>query len=183
MELAEYDLSKYIHQESEIEEGRTARPILDETEAKEILLSMMSAVQSLHEASPPILHRDINPTNILRLFDGRWVLADFSLAKFMHLPPLSTSFVSGSRQGMGTAHYTAPEQYTSLRETDVRTDIYSLGWLIWELFSKEGPFPRQEPSGLPERLEKVFLKSTEYAKEARYQSVGEMREELETSLD
>ena len=43
----------------------------------------MDAVEALHQNRPKLIHRDINPNNLLRLPDGRWVLADFGLAKFL----------------------------------------------------------------------------------------------------
>lgn len=174
MDLAEYNLTSYICHISDKRGKPSYRPMLESRESKEIIASIMDAVQALHQADPPIIHRDINPNNILRLFNGAWVLADFSLAKFLPPAPMSTSFATATHIGAGTANYTAPEQYKSLKSADIRSDIYSLGWLIWELFSSEGPFPRREPSGLPRKLEMVYLKATSYEQEQRYSTVAEM---------
>jgi len=172
MDLAEYSLPQYLETRRE---NYFQRPLLGQDEAIQIFTTIMNAVQSLHNSDPPILHRDINPNNILRLFDGRWVLADFSLAKFVPPRPVSTSFVTGTHMAMGTAHYTAPEQYQSLKNADVRSDIFSLGWLLWDLFSSEGPYPRREPSGLPKQLEEIFLKTTGYEKQHRFSNISELQ--------
>jgi hypothetical protein len=177
MDLAEFNLPQYL----DMTRNTLARPLLSHKEAIKIFTTIIDAVQVLHGSDPPILHRDINPNNILRLFDGSWVLADFSLAKFVPPRPVSTSFVTGTHMAMGTAHYTAPEQYRSLKNADVRSDIFSLGWLLWDLFSSEGPYPRQEPSGLNPELESIFLKATSYDRTHRFSTLKEMKHAFEKS--
>lgn len=176
MDLAECDLTEYIARQAIAQEKQGQRPVLKPKESMHIFTSILNAVDVLHNSDLPILHRDINPTNILRLFDGTWVLADFSLAKFVPPRPVSTSFVTGTHMAMGTAHYTAPEQYRSLKAADIRSDVFSLGWLLWEMFSTEGPYPRREPSGLPPKLEAVFLKATSYTPSDRLASIADMKE-------
>jgi serine/threonine protein kinase len=178
MDLAEFNLPQYL----DMTRNTLARPLLSHKEAIKIFTTIIDAVQVLHGSDPPILHRDINPNNIIRLFDGSWVLADFSLAKFVPPRPVSTSFVTGTHMAMGTAHYTAPEQYRSLKNADVRSDIFSLGWLLWDLFSSEGPYPRQEPSGLNPELESIFLKATSYDRTHRFSTLKEMKHAFEKSL-
>ncbi len=177
MDLAECDLVKYLHARAMESAGEGSRPILSSQEAQKILIAIMDAVDALHQADAPILHRDVNPSNILRLFDGTWVLSDFSLAKFLPVLPVSTTFATATHHaGMGTAHYTAPEQYRSLRNANKRSDVFSLGWLIWELFSSEGPYPRREPSGLPTALEAVFQEATSHEPEDRFATVGDLKQ-------
>lgn len=178
MDLAECNLFEYISRIGK-EQSITNRPILKRNEAAEIVCAIFSAVEALHTATPPIIHRDINPTNILKTMEGQWVLADFSLAKF--LPPETTHTTFATRThmaGMGTQHYTPQEQYQSLKLADQRSDIFSLGWLIWDLFSGDGPYPRREPSGLPEELETIFLKATSHEVEDRYQNIVDMKNDF-----
>ena len=177
MDLAESDLLRYISTARDPKDGtRPRRPVLSTEEGLAIFSAITDATLALHQSDPPIIHRDINPSNVLRLFDGSWVLSDFSLAKFLPPVPLSTTFSTGSHMAMGTAHYTAPEQYQSLRLADQRSDVFSLGWLAWDLFSAEGPYPRREPTGLPAGLERVFLKATSHDPVDRYPTVGELRQ-------
>lgn len=181
MDLAECDLPHYLS--SKISEGEDSRrPILDGKDANEILLSVVNALQCLHYADPQIIHRDVNPNNILRLFDGTWVLADFSLAKFLPPTPVSTTFMTKTNVIMGTSHYASPEQYRDLKSADGRSDIHALGWLIRDLYSAEEPYPRRQPSGLPQALEDVFHKATEYKKEDRYQTIDDMKQALVAAL-
>lgn len=180
MDLAECDLPAHMADQATTQEGPARTPVLPSAEAYQIFTAISTAVDVLHNSSPPILHRDINPSNILRLFDGTWVLADFSLAKFMPPRPVSTAFVTATHMAMGTAHYTAPEQYRSLKAADVRSDVFSLGWLLWDLFSSEGPYPSREPSGLPVDLEAIFFRAIDRNPEKRFQSVKEMMEAVRT---
>ena len=176
MDLAEYNLSQYL----DMSRNKLARrPVLSHKEAIKIFTTIIEAVQVLHGSDPPILHRDINPNNILKLFDGNWVLADFSLAKFVQPRPVSTSFVTETHMAMGTSHYSAPEQYKSLKNTDASSDIFSLGWLLWDLFSSEGPYPRREPSGLDPKLESIFLRATSYERTDRFSTLEEMKQAFE----
>lgn len=181
MDWAESNLQEYLHDRAETEGGRQ-RPTLGTAEAAAIMFAVADALACLHANEPSIIHRDVNPNNILKLPNGRWVLADFSLAKFIHAAPVSTSFASGSGMGLGTAYYAAPEQYRDLRNTDVRTDIYALGVLLWELFSASWPpFAREAPM-LPEPLEPLFLKATSRAPEDRHASIPEFRETLHSAI-
>lgn len=179
MDLAEYSMPQYF---DTLKPKGFQRPLLDKVEAVRIFTAIVDAVQVLHDSNPPILHRDINPNNILRLFNDNWVLADFSLAKFLPPRPVSTSFATETHMAMGTAHYTSPEQYKCLKDADVRSDIFSLGWLLWDLFSSEGPYPRREPSGLSPKLESIFFKATDYNRKERYSSAKEMKKDFEESV-
>lgn len=179
MDLGEHTLDQHLTKSKEKNEDKAQRPVLGTDEAANIFMSILDAVEALHSASPSIIHRDINPNNILQMSDGNWVLADFSLAKFLPPGSSSTTYATGSFQGMGTAYYASPEQYRSLKDTDERTDIYALGVLLWELFSSEFPPPRHNESGLTENLDKIFQKAFERDPEDRFQSVQEMKDAFE----
>jgi serine/threonine protein kinase len=175
MDLAECDLTKYMAEKAKRNNNNNARPVLAKTEASTIFLSILDAIEAMHEAKIPVLHRDLNPNNILRMFDKTWTLADFSLAKFIPPEPVSVSYATRSNVSMGTPPYMAPEIYGSLKNASFQSDIWSLGWLMWELFSSEGPFPREKPSGLPENMESAFLKAVQHKPNDRFKSVREMR--------
>lgn len=176
MDFAECSLATFIH-----DYGASGKRI-PTGDAYEILTSIMNGVEALHNNSPKIIHRDINPHNILKLSNGNWVLADFGLAKFMSTMAVSTGFQTSSQRGAGTAWYAAPEQYRNFLETDIRTDVYGLGMLLWELFSIASPPPSSDDHGLPEKLSPIFLKAIQRVPGDRYETVWEMKAALSEAM-
>lgn len=179
MDLAQCSLTSHLETVRRCQIQRS-RPLLPFQEAEIILHSVMDAVEALHNNSPKLIHRDLNPNNILHLPDGRWVLADFGLAKFISTAPVSTSFQTKTHRGWGTMWYTAPEQYDDFMNSTERTDVYSLGMLIWELFTPSGPPPSHE--GLPEKLSQLYLKATARDPNQRHRTVQELRREFVAAL-
>ncbi len=121
-------------------DGETLRTRLDrETqfgvdEAVSIAVSIASALQYAH--SHGVIHRDIKPENIL-LHEGRPVVADFGIA-------LAVSAAAGGRMtetglSLGTPHYMSPEQATADREITGRSDIFSLGSVLYEMLAGDPP--------------------------------------------
>lgn len=181
MELAESSLTEYAN--DAVASGAVqGRPLFEPEVATEVLRSMIAAVKALHERKPMIIHRDLNPNNILRLADGRWVLADFGLAKFLGTGRVATTFATRTQVGVGTAYYAAPEQYQDLKRTDARVDIYALGILLWELFTEVGPPVDRHDSGLAGGLLEVFLRATERDPGARYSDVQKFAEAFEEAI-
>jgi hypothetical protein len=181
MDFGSHWLTSYADQTARQQMTRN-RPVLSPTLAKQILDSVFDAVHSLHTSNPRLIHRDINPNNVLRLRNGVWVLADFGLAKFITSAPFSTSFKTTTQRGWGTEFYTAPEQYHSFLNVDERTDVYSLGMLIWELFTTTGPPPDREHHGLSDSLAQVYKQATHRDLAARFQSVADLRSAFETAF-
>ncbi len=178
MDLAQCSLTHYL--QLAMEKGNGKRPCIDLTEATSILRSIASGVHALHSAS--VIHRDINPNNVLLLSDGTWALADFGLAKFLPSAATATSFVTKTHVGWGTAYYAAPEQYRDFKRTDERTDIYALGMLMWELFAGAWPPPDVHNPGIPSYLAIIFGRAVEREPEARYQSVTDFLAEFNQAL-
>lgn len=172
MDLALCSLTYFISEKS------PTRPLSDTIDSALIFRSICQAAIELHTNKPHVLHRDINPNNILLMEDGRWVLSDFGLAKFISTAPISTTFQTMTQLGLGTTWYTAPEQYRNFKETSEKTDIYSLGILLWELFSEHYAPPDVRQSGLPENLEYIYSKATNRDQNERYNSVSNLLEEF-----
>jgi serine/threonine-protein kinase len=104
-------------------------------EAIEITRSIASALDYAHRQG--VIHRDIKPENIL-LHDGQAMVADFGIA-------LAVSQASGQRLtetglSIGTPHYMSPEQAMGDRALDARTDIYSLGAMLYEMLAGDPPY-------------------------------------------
>ena len=122
-------------------EGDTLRDKLDKEkqldidEAVEITKGVAAALDYAHRQG--VIHRDIKPENIL-LHDGQAMVADFGIA-------LAVSEASGKRLtetglSIGTPHYMSPEQAMGDRELDARSDIYSVGAMLYEMLSGDPPY-------------------------------------------
>ena len=143
-----------------------------------------------------IVHRDVSPQNILVTFTGDVKLVDFGIAKAGRSHMEDT----GSGQLKGKVPYMSPEQAQGLG-LDGRSDVFSLGVILFELCTGkrlfrgqnemdtlkmivegEYPKPRALNPNLPERLEKIILKSLEKDLAVRYQSAREMQGDLEEMI-
>lgn len=175
MDLARCSLGEHVEETFSEKPTGTDRPLLPFDEAKDIFLTIARAVEAMHQNDPPLIHRDLNPNNILRMPDGKWVVADFSLVKFRRGAVMTTTFATQSRRGgHGTQGYTAPEQWQDFSKADERADVYSLGVLIWELFSPAWPPMERGSLMLPEKLDVVVLTATDRHKDVRYSSVAKL---------
>ena len=178
MDLAECTLTEHLEQR----ERSMGRPGLVASEAVVIIDSVVAGVTALHLNTPPVIHRDINPSNILRLPGGQWVLADFGLAKFIGGSIRSNVFTTKTNQGLGTLYYPAPEQYRDLKRTDERTDVFALGVLLWELFSSAWPPPHASEPGLPTHLNNVYQRATQREPQKRHQTVEEFAQHFQSEI-
>lgn len=175
MDLAECSLTEYANSHA-----TNSKPLLSNDESVVIMRAMIEAVRALHGQRPTVIHRDLNPNNILRLPDGRWVLADFGLAKFIGTAAFTTSFATRTQAGVGTGYYGAPEQYRDFKRTDERTDVYALGVLLWELFTTGWPPPERQGLSVP--FAEVFARATAREPDGRYASVEEFATAFEFAV-
>lgn len=106
---------------------------LDKTLALQVLRQMLQALVEIHRQG--IVHRDIKPENILLRADGSAVLADFGVAKQIYK---GTGF-AGLEEIVGTPYFMSPEQAEGLDEDD-RTDIYSLGAVLYNMLTGQKPY-------------------------------------------
>jgi CheY-like chemotaxis protein len=99
------------------------------------------ALQAIHGAG--VLHRDLKPANIMFRADDSLALIDFGLAKQMRLH----AAITGTGQIFGTPYYMSPEQGHA-EPTDQRSDLYSLGCILYEMLTGERPFTASSPMGV-----------------------------------
>src|SRR5262245_3840732 len=112
----------------------------------ELFLPVCQAVQHAHQKG--IIHRDLKPSNVLvALYDGKPVpkVIDFGVAKAAGQPLTDKTLVTGFGNIVGTLEYMSPEQAeVNQLDIDTRSDIYSLGVLLYELLAGSPPFSRKE---------------------------------------
>lgn len=137
---------------------------------------LCDVLQYLHTRTPPIVYRDMKPSNVMLKPDGNIMLIDFGAAR-EYKPQNQKDTVL-----LGTKGYAAPEQYRFDGQSDARTDIYSLGITIFRLLTGENPeslcpIRKLRPEISP-GLEKILLKCTKTPKTERYQSAAALLEAL-----
>src|ERR1041385_3170220 len=191
---------------------REARHALTLSESLDVVIQIASALRAAHDAG--ILHRDIKPENIMVRRDGIIKVLDFGLAKLTEKLSAPSAVDSEAPTGMpaetdpgtvmGTVSYMSPEQARGLK-VDTRSDIFSLGVVLYELVTGRLPFEgatageviaailNQEPVPIarytleaPAELQRMISKALRKDREERYQGIKDLhldlkglREELE----
>lgn len=179
--------------------GKTLKQYIQEfsplspAKSVQIMKQLTSAIAHAHENG--IIHRDIKPQNILVDDEGNVKITDFGIATTLN----ATSYTQ-TNSVMGTVHYLSPEQARGGIATK-KSDIYSLGIVLYELLTGELPFSgesavsialkhlqaetpsiRALDASIPQALENVVLKATAKDPNHRYINVDEMEKDLQTCL-
>lgn len=132
---------------------------LTEFEYVSIAQQLCEALKVLHNHVPPVIHRDVKPSNVIINSGGRVKLIDFDSSRVYKEESDSDTRL------LGTEKYAAPEQY-GFSQTDRRSDIYSLGVVL-------GMFPKFRSTERNRRWKKIVETCTLFAPESRYQTVEE----------
>lgn len=185
----QYIVEEYI-------DGITLKEYLDQQkqikwkEAIHFVVQILRALEHAHGKG--IVHRDIKPQNIMLLQDGTIKVTDFGIARFSHNETRTMT-----DKAIGSVHYIAPEQARG-DFTDEKTDIYSVGVMLYEMLTGRLPFeadnavsvaimqlqtdpkpPREINPDIPEGLEEITLKAMQKDPEQRYQSAADMLRDIE----
>jgi outer membrane protein assembly factor BamB/tRNA A-37 threonylcarbamoyl transferase component Bud32 len=169
-------------------EGRDLEAVLGEMtgflpqeQVLEWAIQLCDVLQFLHDHNPPIIFRDMKPSNVMLDKHGRLRLIDFGIAK---------NFQPGQKGTMiGTEGYSPPEQYRGI--ADQRTDIYALGATLHHVLTRQDP--RVEPPfsfherpiqitnpAVPSEFAQVIMRALEYEPDRRWPSAEEMKRALST---
>lgn len=145
---------------------------------KIIMNNILEGVEYLHNEG--VFHRDLKPANILIDTDSDLVISDFGLG--LNLNSNSTR-ITYTGQFLGTFFYMAPEQYIDGKHIDGRADIYSLGRIIYEIFT--GPLNdlNTDTLKLPPGINYVVQKCTESKPSDRFQTIVDLRQSFNASID
>ena len=180
----------------ELVEGKSLSDIIEEKgrldykQAIDFTIQIAQALSLAHRNG--IVHRDVKPHNVLVTPQGVAKLADFGIA----MPISDTTITEVNDKVMGSVHYFSPEQARGAY-VDERSDIYSLGIVLYEMLTGHVPFDADNPvsialshindpmpsaksevPGVPYQLDRIIRKATEKFQSKRYKSVDDMIEDL-----
>ncbi len=188
-----YIVMEYIEGET-LKKLLTRRGHLTLTEVVDISLQLTSGVAHAHNSY--IIHRDLKPQNIMIQKDGLVKITDFGIATASNQASLTLT-----NSIMGSVHYLPPEQ-ASGKPATIKSDIYSLGIIMYEMLTGELPFNgdsaveialkhmkeplpsiRKRNPKVPLALENIVIKATAKNPKNRYDNVNEMVKDLKSALD
>ena len=164
------------------------------SEAIDIMLQITDGIKAAHDSY--IIHRDLKPQNILIQDNGEIKITDFGIAM-----ALNSTQLTQTNSVMGSVHYLPPEQASGKGAT-IKSDIYSMGILFYELLTGKLPFKgdnaveialkhmrdplpniREDNESIPQSIENIILKATAKNPKNRYDDVRSMHDDLLTALD
>ena len=181
-------------------EGKTLKQLLKKrgsltlSEAIDIILQITDGIAHAHDSY--IIHRDLKPQNIMIKDDGQIKITDFGIAM-----ALNSTQLTQTNSVMGSVHYLPPEQ-ASGKGCTIKSDIYSIGIIFYELLSGSLPFKgdnaveialkhmrdplpnlRDDNPAIPQSIENIILKATAKNPKNRYDDARSMHQDLLTALD
>lgn len=148
----------------------------DEERIRKIFSAVLDAVAHAHSRS--IIHRDLKPENVLMNNDNDVVVSDFGLG--LILDAETSRMTHTGEKEFGTPFYTAPEQIEDFKSADNRSDIFSLGAILYELYTgrKVGP----DMTSCPDTIRAVVEKCVAHNPDRRYQSVTSLQAAFDAAI-
>jgi tRNA A-37 threonylcarbamoyl transferase component Bud32 len=176
-------------------EGRSLRKVLKEEgpQSEENVVAwgiqLCDVLDYLHRRTPPIVYRDMKPSNVMVTPEGATRVLDFGIA--CEMPPAEGPLPEGYNASVGTPGFAAPEQYDEFGRCDARTDVYGLGATLYTLLvgkevkgePYEAPPLRQVLPGASAGLERVLARAMQKDPNQRFQDCAEFAYALEHYSD
>ena len=181
-------------------DGKTLKQLLKKrgnltlSEAIDIMLQLTDGMAHAHDSY--IVHRDLKPQNVMIKDDGQIKITDFGIAM-----ALNSTQLTQTNSVMGSVHYLPPEQASGKGST-IKSDIYSIGIIFYELLSGSLPFRgdnaveialkhmrdplpslRDENPAIPQSIENIIMRATAKNPKNRYEDTRTMHDDLLTALD
>lgn len=146
----------------------------------EIIIQVCKALSYAHKNG--VVHRDIKPANILIDAEGNALVSDFGIAQF-YAEGEEEDELTSEGVVMGTYAYMSPEQKNGSKNVTASSDLYSLGAMMYELFTGKKPeghfkLPSELNADVPKLLDEVVLKTLEANPEDRYKTADEVKDQL-----
>lgn len=144
-------------------------------------LQLCDALEYLHRRTPPVIYRDMKPSNVMLKPNGLVQIIDFGIAREYRDDGGMVTAAMGDTVQLGTRGYAPPEQYGGGGQTDARTDVYALGATMYTMLTGKNPAEppyqilplRQVDASLSPALERVIAKATQSDPADRYQDCAE----------
>ncbi len=191
-----YYIMPYVDGESLRERLRREKQ-LPVDDAVRIAREVASALDYAHRHG--VIHRDIKPENIM-LHDGSALVADFGIA--LAVSTAGDTRMTETGMSLGTPHYMSPEQASGIKDLDARTDIYSLGCVLYEMLAGQPPFTGPSPMAIlarksvepvpalwivretvPQAVESVIMRALAKVPADRFATVHEFAEALHAASE
>ncbi len=144
---------------------------LNKTEAVKITIQLSDILSYLHTQDPPIIHRDIKPDNVIYTKEGGVKLIDFGISRRYSAKQEKDTVIMGTE-------YTAPPEQFGYKQTDARSDIYSIGVLLFYMITGSLDINEIDQCEISNDIKNIIRKCTEFSPSDRYSNMKQLEQRL-----
>lgn len=171
-----YYVRSYIEGKTleELCESNLKKPGMSPSLALNYAIQLTELLQFLHTLKPPVIHRDIKPQNVVVDTNGICHFIDMGISRFFDKAKKSDTLIMGTR-------ITAPPEQFGYHQTDIRSDLYSLGIVLYYCITGEYEIQEKHLAELEPDIQKIITKATMFDPDKRYQTTEELLPDLLTA--
>ncbi len=155
----------------ELVESNYRRPGLPAMRSLDYAIALTELLHFLHTMQPPLIHRDIKPQNVVVDAEGVCHFIDLGISRFYQPEKSSDTFIMGTK-------LTAPPEQFGYQQTDIRSDLYSIGILLYYCITGEYEVKEDGLAELPGDVSRIIHKATMFDPDRRYQAADELLPDL-----